>query len=157
MEGYNLTNIEIIFWVSLILSLGVSLSFNYLLNKYEDKVKWVKIKSKSLESLLEDHDQLGKKQEVESQVRSFWDIDNLSRIHLRLGNPEDQWVKSTRQVVSKAEGCCCWGPITAIFRSMTIKDVLQQIDDVESKPTDHHKEKMKKPKTFICLWRVQDQ
>ncbi|PNY08309.1 disease resistance protein [Trifolium pratense] len=157
MGEFNLTNIEILFWVLLILYLGVSLTFNYLLIKYEAKVKLVKRKSKLLESLLEDHDQLGKKQEkVESRVRSFWDIDDLSQIHLQLTEAQDQWIKSTREVVSKAEGCCSeynkqspgsfWGPITAIFRLMTIKDVLWQIDDVESKLTDHFKKKDEKAK-----------
>ncbi|WJX15787.1 hypothetical protein P8452_05888 [Trifolium repens] len=94
-----------------------------LLTKYKDKVKWVKRKSKLLEALLEDHDQLRKKQEeVESRVRSFWDIEDLSQIHLHLNKNENEWVKSTKEVVNKAHSCCreydkqrpmsIWGNIT---------------------------------------------
>jgi hypothetical protein len=44
---------------------------------------------------------LEKNQEkVESRVRSFWDIDDLSQIHLQLSEAQDQWVKSTGEVVA---------------------------------------------------------
>ncbi|GAU32963.1 hypothetical protein TSUD_358300 [Trifolium subterraneum] len=121
------------------------------------KVRRVKRKSEFLESLIKDHEQLGKKQkEVESRVRSFWDIDNLSRIHVQLSKLENQWVEATASVITKANGCCAeyrkqspgsfWGPITVIFRWEGINFALTQIDDAESMLKDHFKMKDEKAK-----------
>ncbi|KEH40111.1 hypothetical protein MtrunA17_Chr1g0154781 [Medicago truncatula] len=107
----------------------VSLRLNILF-KYQEKVNWIKRKSKLLEALLVDHDLLKKEQkELASQIRSFWGIEDLSLIYLRLNKEEESWLNSTRSVVNEAEGCCSdydkqsprsiWG--LSIFGSMTPK------------------------------------
>lgn len=143
--------VEILFWTTaaaLSVFAFISLRLDFLLSDRKDKVKWIERKLKLLKALLEDHSQLVKKrEEAESRVRSFWDIENLSEIHHQLSIAESEWVESTRDVVSKAEGCIAeykkqspgsfWSAITVIFRLMTIKDVLRQIDDVENElPVD---------------------
>jgi len=141
--------VEILFWTAaaaLSVFAFISLRLDYLLSERKDKVKWIERKLKLLKALLEDHSQLVKKrEEAELRVRSFWDIEDLSEIHHQLSQAESEWVESTRDVVSKAEGCVAeykkqspgsfWSAITVIFRLMTIKDVLRQIDDVENELT----------------------
>jgi hypothetical protein len=151
MGEFNLTNIEILFWVLLILYLGVSLTFNYLLIKYEAKVKWVKRKSKLLESLLEDHDQLGKESGKSRITGPFFlgyrrPISNSSSAKQSSGSMGKINRRSCCSEYNKQSPGSFWGPITAIFKLMTIKDVLRQIDDVESKLTDHFKKKDEKAK-----------
>ena len=138
--------VEILFWTSaaaLSVFAFISLRLDYLLSERKDKVKWIERKLKLLKAFLEDHSQLGKKrEEAESRVLSLWDLEDLSKIHHQLSEAESGWVESTRDVVSKAEGCVSeykkqspgsfWSAITVIIRLMTIKDVLRQIDDVEN-------------------------
>ncbi|AET01767.1 NB-ARC domain disease resistance protein, putative [Medicago truncatula] len=149
MVNIEIYIVGIVFWTAtaaLSVLAFISLRLDYLLSEGEDKVEWIERKLKLLKALLEDHSQLVKKrEEAESRVRSFWDIENLSEIHHQLSIAESEWIESTRDVVSKAEGCVAeykkqspglfWSAITVIFRLMTIKDVLRQIDDVENELT----------------------
>lgn len=155
-ENY-LSTIEIIFWLSIIVYLVFSLGLDIFLIYYEDKVKWIKRRLELLEALIKDYDKLVKKRnEVVSRVRSFWDSEDLSGIHLQLSEAENEWVESTREVVKEARGCVAkyyrqkpgsyLGPFTAILRAMPIVVVLHQIDAVRSKLLDHFNERKEKAK-----------
>ncbi|KAJ1407093.1 hypothetical protein SESBI_24622 [Sesbania bispinosa] len=154
----NMNWVELLFWIALTAILFVSVALDCLVIFYEDKVKWIKRKLELLEALTKDYDQLVKKRdEVESGVRHLWELEDLSGgIHLQLSGTENEWVKSTGEVVSKAKRCVAryerhslgplLGIITAIFRSMPIISVICEIESVKREMRDHLQKKDEKAK-----------
>ncbi|KAJ1407092.1 P-loop containing nucleoside triphosphate hydrolase [Sesbania bispinosa] len=155
-----MSTIELLFWFVIIVVLAVSLILDCLLIYYEDKVKSIEKKSKLLEALITDYDQLEKERgNLESVVRYLWDLEDLSGIHLQLSETENEWVKTTREVVNEAKSCVSEynrqsrglirGCTTAIFRLIPIIVVLYQIETLKNKMKEHFKEKDEKAKD-IC-------
>ncbi|KAJ1401068.1 P-loop containing nucleoside triphosphate hydrolase [Sesbania bispinosa] len=150
--------VELLFWIALTAVLIFSVVLDCLVISYEDEVKWIKRKLELLEALTKDYDQLVKKRdEVESGVRRLWELEDLSGgIHLQLSGAENEWVKSTEEVVSKAKRCVArykrhshgpfLGPLTATFRAMPIISVICEIKSVKREMRDHLQKKDEKAK-----------
>lgn len=152
-----MTTTELILFLVLCVYLAFSLFLDGRLLYSEEKVKQIKSKLETLKALIKDHDQLGiERCELEARLRLFWDLEDLFGIHLQLSEAENAWIKSSKDAVEEAEECVVeyykqhkglfLGTLTATLRWSPIRVVLQQIDDLTFKLTEHFEKREEKAK-----------